>query len=78
MPVRMRSKRLARSAFKNVFALSGFHCLPWILDTARVPHHEAVAGFCSPSFEGANKSGSASAALLGLNVQTAFRLPPEA
>lgn len=44
--------------------LSGFHCLPGIVDTAPVSHHEAVAGFSSTSFEGERKIGKERGRLL--------------
>lgn len=37
-----------------------------------------VAGFCTATFEGSNKSGAARSGLLGSIVHPGFRLPPEA
>jgi hypothetical protein len=53
-----------RPRLENIFAQSGFHCLLRILDAGPVPHHEAVAGFSSPSFEGERKIGKEDGRLL--------------
>jgi hypothetical protein len=57
VPVHTSSKTLAQRLPEIVSVLFGFHDKQASVQPA--PHHRAVAGFCRPPFEGANKSGAA-------------------
>ena len=62
-----RGRKKRRSLFLKLFSCCfGFMMVSFSFNTNRQGpgHHAAVAGFCSPSFEGANKSGATGAELV--------------
>jgi hypothetical protein len=63
---RPSSKKASQPAPEIVFTLFCFHDDFLLVNANRQGHghHAAVAGFCSPSFEGANKSGATGAELV--------------
>jgi hypothetical protein len=62
--LRARARKTLRSLLLKLFSRGFVFIVTRNFKPSSVPHHAAVAGFWSPSFEGTNKSGAAGAGLV--------------
>jgi hypothetical protein len=73
--LRARGRKILRSVLLKLFS----HCLVFIVyqnsRRSSVPHHEALAGFFSTSFEGGRKSGGERGRLLEYSVGSSQTRP---